>query len=131
MSVNTYRNNITRIQGQIADIKKKEASERKKEINLISKINDLSKRITKSRSALTSQSIQRQIDSKFKEKVRAQTKIADYQKQITNKQKQIDQNQNSLTRALDQEAKKRQNTELNFFKSKESYNRNELNSIKK
>jgi hypothetical protein len=131
MSVTTYRNNITRLQGQIADLKNKEASERKKEVDLISKINDLTKRLTTSKSSSTTQSLQRQIDSKLKDQVRIQSKFADYQKQAANKQKEIDRNQNSLTKAIDQETKKRQNAELNFLRTKESYNRNELNNIQR
>src|SRR5690606_14873818 len=94
-------------------------------------IYDLTKRLTTSKTGSTIQSIQRQIDSKLKDQVRIQSKISDYQKQTVNKQKEIDRNQNSLTKALDQETKKRQNAELNFLRTKESYNRNELNNIQR
>ncbi|WP_010520315.1 hypothetical protein [Aquimarina agarivorans] len=106
MSANTYRNNVSRLQGQIADLKKKEASERKKDVDLVSKINNLSKRISTTKSSTTIQSLQRQIESKLKEQVRFQSKIADIQKQIANKQKELDRNQTNLTRAIEKETKK-------------------------
>lgn len=131
MSTNTYRSNITRLQGQIADIKKKETAERKKEVDLLSKINNLSRQLTTSKSTSSIQSLQRQLETKSKEQVSIQTKITDFQKQIANKQKEIDRNQINLSRAVDQETKKRQNDELSFLRTKESYNRNELTNIQR
>lgn len=41
----TYRNNVNRIDAQIVDLLKKQAIEKKKEVDLNSKINDLTKMI--------------------------------------------------------------------------------------
>lgn len=130
MSSTTYRNNINRINGQIADLKKKQTAERKKEVDITSNINDLSRRITSTKSFSTIQNYQRQIDSKSKELIRAGEKVADYHKKITDKNKELTTNQTSLTRELDKETKKRQTTELNFLKEKERLNRSELNNIR-
>lgn len=129
MSSTTYRNNINRINGQIADLKKKQTSERKKEVDLTTKINDLTRKITTSKSTSTIQSYQRQIDNKSKDLIRASGKVADYHKKITDKNKELTRNQTSLTREIDKETKKRQTTELNFLKEKERLNRSELNNI--
>lgn len=130
MSTTTYRNNIARLQGQIADLKKKEATERKKEVNLSSKINELSRKISTSKSTSTIQSYQRQVESKSKEQVRIFEKLADIQKQLVQKQKELDRNQEQLSKGLIQETKKRQTDELNFLRTKESFNRNELSNIR-
>lgn len=129
MSSTTYRNNINRINGQIADLKKKQTAERKKEVDLTSKINDLTRKITTSKSTSTIQSYHRQIDSKSKDLIRASGKVADYHKKITDKNKELTRNQTSLTREIDKETKKRQTTELNFLKEKERLNRSELSNI--
>jgi len=130
MSSTTYRNNINRINGQIADLKKKQTAERKKEVDITSKINDLSRRIASSKSLSTIQSYQRQIDSKSKDLIRAGEKVADYHKKITDKNKELTRNQTSLTREVDKETKKRQTNELNFLKEKERLNRSELSNIR-
>lgn len=129
MSSTTYRNNINRINGQIADLKKKQTAERKKEVDLTSKINDLTRKLTTSKSTSTIQSYQRQIDSKSKDLIRASGKVADYHKKITDKNKELTRNQTSLTREIDKETKKRQTTELSFLKEKERLNRSELSNI--
>jgi hypothetical protein len=130
MSTTTYRNNITRLQGQIADLKKKEATERKKEVDLSSKVNDLSRKISNTKSVSTIQSYQKQIESKTKERAGVLGKIADYQKQVVQKQKEVEKNQVQLSKALNQENKKRQSDEINFLRTKESFNRNELSNIR-
>lgn len=130
MSSKTYRNNINRINGQIADLKKKQTAERKKEIDLNSKINDLSRKIASTKNLSTIQSYQRQIDSKSKELIRAGEKVADYHKKITDKNKELTRNQDNLTREIERETKKRQREELSFLKQKEQLNRSELNNIR-
>lgn len=60
---------------------------RKKEVDLISKINEFSRSATTSKNTTTIQSLHRQIESKSKEQVRIQMKIADIHKQIASKQK--------------------------------------------
>lgn len=130
MSSTTYRNNINRINGQIADLKKKQTAERKKEVDITSKIYDLSRRIASSKSLSTIQSYQRQIDSKSKDLIRAGQKVADYHKKITDKNKELTRNQTSLTKEVDKETKKRQTNELNFLKEKERLNRSELSNIR-
>lgn len=130
MSVSSYRNKVSQLNSQIADLMKKQTAERKKEVDLNSKINDLTKRMLSARSMSTAQSYQRQIDSKSKELIRISTKVADFEKKLADKRKELSRNQDNLTKALDSEAKKRQNQELNFLKEKERMNRSELSNIR-
>ena len=130
MSVSSYKNKVSQLNSQIADLMKKQTVERKKEVDLNSKINDLSKRMLSAKSISTAQSYQRQIDSKSKELIRVSTKVADFEKKLADKRKELSRNQDYLTKALDNEAKKRQNQELNFLKEKERINRSELSNIR-
>jgi hypothetical protein len=130
MSVSSYRNKVSQLNSQIADLMKKQTAERKKEVDLNSKINDLSKRMLSTKSISTAQSYQRQIDSKSKELIRVNTKVADFEKKLADKRKELSRNQDYLTKALDNETKKRQNQELNFLKEKERINRSELSNIR-
>jgi chromosome segregation ATPase len=130
MPVSSYRNKVSQLNSQIADLMKKQTAERKKEVDLNSKINDLSKRMLSTKSISTAQSYQRQIDSKSKELIRVNTKVADFEKKLADKRKELSRNQDYLTKALDNETKKRQNQELNFLKEKERINRSELSNIR-
>lgn len=130
MSSTTSRNNINRINGQIAGLKKSQITERKKEVDLTSKINELSRKIASTKNLSTIQSYQRQIDSKSKELIRASEKVADFHKKITDKNKELTRNQDSLTKEIEKETKKRQTSELDFLKKKEQLNRSELTNIR-
>jgi hypothetical protein len=130
MSVSSYRNKVSQLNSQIADLMKKQVAERKKEVDLNSKINDLSKRAFSSKNLSTVQSYQRQIDSKSKELIRVSTKIADFEKKLADKRKELSRNQDYLTKAVDNETKKRQSKELSFLKEKERINRSELSNIR-
>ena len=130
MSVSRYRNKVNQIHSQIADLMKKQVAERKKEVDLTSKINDLSKKLHSSKSLSTIQSYQRQIDNKSKEIIRVSTKVSDYENKLANKRKELSQNQDELRKAVDRESKKKQSQELNFLKEKEKINRSELSNIR-
>ncbi|SHI95165.1 hypothetical protein [Algibacter luteus] len=130
MSVSSYRNKVSQINSQIADLMKKQVAERKKEVDLNSKINDLSKRAFSTKNLSTIQSYQRQIDGKSKELIRISSKVADFEKKLADKRKELSRNQDYLTKAIDSETKKRQNQELNFLKEKERINRSELGNIR-
>ena len=130
MSVSNYRNKVSQINSQIADLMKKQVAERKKEVDLNSKINDLSKRAFSTKSLSTAQSYQRQIDSKSKELIRVSVKVADFEKKLADKRKELSRNQGYLTKAVDNETKKRQSQELSFLKEKERINRSELSNIR-
>ncbi len=130
MSVSSYRNKVSQLNSQIADLMKKQTAERKKEVDSNSKINDLTKRMLSAKNFSTAQSYQRQIDSKSKELIRISTKVADFEKKLADKRKELSRNQDYLTKALDSETKKRQNQELSFLKEKERINRSELNNIR-
>ena len=130
MSVSSYRNKINQTNSQIADLMKKQTDERKKEIDLNSKINDLYKKITSSKNISTAQSYQRQMEIKSKELIRINTKINDYEKKLADKRKELSTNQDYLTKAIENETKKRQSQELSFLKEKERINRSELNNIR-
>ena len=130
MSVSSYRNKVSQLNSQIADLMKKQTAERKKEVDLNSKINDLTKRMLSTKSISTAQSYQRQIDSKSKELIRVGTKVADFEKKLADKRKELSRIHDYLTKALENETKKRQNQELNFLKEKERINRSELSNIR-
>lgn len=130
MSSSTYRNNIIRINLAIADLLKKQAAVRKKEVDLNSKINGLSKKLVSAKTSSAIQNYQRQIDSKSKELIRAGEKVADYHKKIANKNKELSRNQDSLAKAIETEKNKIQSSELRFLKEKESLNRSEVNNIR-
>ncbi|UKM66625.1 hypothetical protein GSB9_03215 [Flavobacteriaceae bacterium GSB9] len=130
MSVSNYRNKVSQLNSQIADLMKKQVAERKKEVDLNSKINDLSKRVFSTKSLSTAQSYQRQIDSKSKELIRVSAKVADFEKKLADKRKELSRNQDYLTKAIDNENKKRQSQELSFLKEKERINRSELSNIR-
>ena len=130
MSVSSYRNKVSQLNSQIADLMKKQVAERKKEVDLNSKINGLSKRAFSSKNLSTVQSYQRQIDSKSKELIRVSAKVADFEKKLADKRKELSRNQDYLTKAVDNESKKRQSQELSFLKEKERINRSELSNIR-
>ncbi|WP_299671996.1 hypothetical protein [uncultured Polaribacter sp.] len=130
MSVSSYRNKVSQLNSQIADLMKKQVVERKKEVDLNSKINDLSKRAFSSKNLSTVKSYQRQIDSKSKELIRVSAKVADFEKKLADKRKELSRNQDYLTKAVDNETKKRQSQELSFLKEKERINRSELSNIR-
>lgn len=130
MSISNYRNKINQLNTQIADLMKKQTAERKKEVDLNSKINDLSKIAFSSKSISTIQSYQKQIDSKSKELIRVSIKVAGFEKKLADKRKELSRNQDYLSKAIDGETKKRQSKELNFLKEKERINRSELSNIR-
>lgn len=130
MSVSNYQNKINQLNSQIADLMKKQTVERKKQVDLNSKINDLSKKTLSTKNLSTAQNYQKQIETKSKELIRISTKIAEFEKKIADKRKELSQNQNYLTKAIDKETKKRHNQELNFLKEKERINRSELSNIR-
>jgi len=130
MSVSNYRNKVSQINSQIADLMKKQVAERKKEGDLNSKINDLSKKAFSSKNLSTIQSYQRQIDTKSKELNRVSAKVADFEKKLADKRKELSRNQDYLGKAIDTETKRRQSQELNFLKEKERINRSELSNIR-
>lgn len=130
MSSTTIRNNINLINSHIGELLKKQAGERKKEVDLNSKINDLHKRMISSSNQSTIQSYQRQIDTKSKELVRAQQGVANYHKKVTDKQKELARKQDQLTKELERESKKKQSEELKFLREKEKINKSELNNIR-
>src|SRR5690554_1267061 len=130
MSVSNYRNKVSQINSQIADLMKKQVAERKKEGDLNSKINDLSKKAFSSKNLSTIQSYQRQIDTKSKELNRVSAKVADFEKKLADKRKELSRNQDYLGKAIDTETKRRQSQELNFLKEKERINRSESSKIR-
>lgn len=50
--------------------------------------------------------------------MRVSTKVADFDKKLADKRKELSRNQDYLTKAADNEAKKRQSQELNFLKER-------------
>ncbi|MDM8162211.1 hypothetical protein QUH73_20525 [Labilibaculum sp. K2S] len=130
MSVSSYQNNINRLNQQIADLLKKQNAERKKQVDLSGKISDLSKKMLSTSSLSTAQSYQRQAQTKEKELVRVESKIGDSEKQLATKRKELFRNQENLKKALEQDDKKRRNTEKAHLREKESFNRQELNHVR-
>jgi glutamate synthase domain-containing protein 2 len=130
MSVSSYQNNINRLNQQIADLLKKQNAERKKQVDLSGRISDLSKKMLSTSSLSTAQSYQRQAQTKEKELVRIERKIGDFEKQLAAKRKELSRNQENLKKALDQDDKKRGDTEKAHLRVKGSFNRQELNHVR-
>ena len=129
MSVTTIRNTINRIKGDVVDLKKNQAKERKKELDIEGKINDLQIKIVKSKNLIAAQRFQKQIDAKSKELSRVSRKVIDYQIKITQKGKQLAKEQGKLSKELEKETKKSQNSELTFMRRKNQLNKSELGTI--
>lgn len=129
MSVTTIRNTINRINGDVVDLKKNQAKERKKELDIEGKINDLQIKIVKSKNLIAAQRFQKQIDAKSKELSRVSRKVIDYQIKITQKGKQLAKEQGKLSKELEKETKKSQNSELTFMRRKNQLNKSELGTI--
>src|SRR5699024_10620575 len=129
MSVTTIRNTINRIKGDVVDLKKNQAKERKKEMDIEVKINDLQIKIVKSKNLIAAQRFQKQIDAKSKELSRVSRKVIDYQIKITQKGKQLAKEQGKLLKELEKETKKSQNSELTFMRRKNQLNKSELGTI--
>ena len=129
MSVTTIRNTINRINGDVVDLKKNQAKERKKELDIEVKINDLQIKIVKSKNLIAAQRFQKQIDAKSKELSRVSRKVIDYQIKITQKGKQLAKEQGKLSKELEKETKKSQNSELTFMRRKNQLNKSELGTI--
>ncbi|HIX54712.1 MAG TPA: hypothetical protein H9853_06780 [Candidatus Sphingobacterium stercoripullorum] len=129
MSVTTIRNTINRIKGDVVDLKKNQAKERKKELDIEVKINDLQIKIVKSKNLIAAQRFQKQIDAKSKELSRVSRKVIDYQIKITQKGKQLAKEQGKLSKELEKETKKSQNSELTFMRRKNQLNKSELGTI--
>lgn len=129
MSVTTIRNTINRINGDVVDLKKNQAKERKKELDIEGKINDLQIKIVKSKNLIAAQRFQKQIDAKSKELSRVSRKVIDYQIKITQKGKQLAKEQGKLSKELEKETKKSQNSELIFMRRKNQLNKSELGTI--
>lgn len=130
MSVTTIRNTINRINGDVVDLKKNQAKERKKELDIEGKINDLQIKIVKSKNLIAAQRFQKQIDAKSKELSRVSRKVKDYQIKITQKGKQLAKEQGKLSKELEKETKKSQNSELTFMRRKNQLNKSELGTIR-
>ena len=129
MSVTTIRNTINRIKGDVVDLKKNQAKERKKELDIEVKISDLQIKIVKSKNLIAAQRFQKQIDAKSKELSRVSRKVIDYQIKITQKGKQLAKEQGKLSKELEKETKKSQNSELTFMRRKNQLNKSELGTI--
>lgn len=130
MSVTTISNTINRINGDVVDLKKNQAKERKKELDIEGKINDLQIKIVKSKNLIAAQRFQKQIDAKSKELSRVSRKVIDYQIKITQKGKQLAKEQGKLSKELEKETKKSQNSELIFMRRKNQLNKSELGTIR-
>ena len=111
------------------DLKKNQAKERKKELDIEVKINDLQIKIVKSKNLIAAQRFQKQIDAKSKELSRVSRKVIDYQIKITQKGKQLAKEQGKLSKELEKETKKSQNSELTFMRRKNQLNKSELGTI--
>lgn len=137
MSIQSQQTRISQIRKQIADLLKKENDEKKKQLNLSSKINDLTKRALNTKSLSTMQSYQRQSESKQKELIRVEKNIADLAKKLVTKRTELSRVEAQLQKEIDREDKKRADAEKKRFdaerkliKEREQANRNQLNQLR-
>lgn len=106
MSINTYRATVARLSKEIADLEKKVGDERKRIARLLGEINTIERSITRSTSAGTLQSKQRQIEAKHKSRAQADDKIADLSKKIAAKTAELHRTLKYLEDAKTREQKK-------------------------
>lgn len=137
MSIQTHQNKVNQVNKQIADLLKKENDEKKKQLNLNSKINDLSNKALKSKSLPTIQSYQRQVATKQKELLRFEKNLADIAKKLAAKRTELSKAENQLRKELEKDnkkkadlEKKRIDQEKKIIKEREQANRNQLSQLK-
>lgn len=137
MSIQTHQNKINQVNKQIADLLKKENDEKKKQLNINSKINDLTNKALKSKSLSTIQSYQRQSATKQKELLRVEKNLADIAKKLATKRTELTRAENQLRKELEKDnkkkaglEKKRIDQEKKIIKEREQANRNQLSQLK-
>ena len=137
MSIQTHQNKINQINKQIADLLKKENDEKKKQLNLSSKINDLTSKALKTKSLSTMQSYQRQSASKQKELLRVEKNLADIAKKLATKRTELTRAENQLRKEIEKENKKKADfdkkrfeQEKKIIKEREQANRNQLSQLR-
>ncbi|MBB36349.1 MAG: hypothetical protein CME88_09915 [Hirschia sp.] len=99
MSVQTDRSAVARIQGQIADLQKKDAAEQKKEADATQKANAAAESARKTKSVSIAQSKMRELDRYSKQAADAASKRAAISKQISQKTTELHRAQDRLSKA--------------------------------
>lgn len=137
MSIQTHQTKINQLSKQIADLLKKENDEKKKQLTINSKINDLTNRALKSKSLSTIQNYQRQSESKRKELLRVEKNLVDIAKKLSAKRTELTRSETQLRKELEKENKKKADSDKNRFdqerkliKEREQANRNQLSQLK-
>lgn len=137
MSIQTHQTKINQINKQTADLLKKENDEKKKQLNLSSKINDFTNKALRSKSLPTIQSYQRQSESKQKELLRVEKNLADIAKKLVTKRTELTRLETQLRKEIDKENKKkvdsdkkRFNQERKLIKARDQANKKQLSQLK-
>lgn len=137
MSINSIQTKINQLNKQIADLLKKENGEKKKQLNISSKIYDLNTRLLKATSTSSLQNYQRQSENKHKELLRIEKKIADISKQLATKRTELTRTQSQLQKELERENKKRSDidkkrieSEKKLIREREQSNRNQITQLR-
>lgn len=132
MDVNSYQNQVNRIESELAALYKKIADETKKELDKSKQITSIQNSITKSTTLSALQSKNRQIQGYQNEIFNCKTKIADYQKQIANKTSELGKKKLEVRKAEETVFKKQQKDQIDFQKKlQQDYQRqkSEMNTI--
>lgn len=98
MSISSLQSTVTRLQGQLADLRKKDAQEAKKEAEALAKANKAGIEASKSKSLSTIQSKLRSAETARKDASAAATKRASIANNITNKNTELMRAQTALSK---------------------------------
>lgn len=98
MSISSLQSTVTRLQGQLADLRKKDAQEAKKEAEALAKANKAGIEASKSKSLSTIQSKLRSAETARKEASAAATKRASIANNITSKNTELMRAQTALSK---------------------------------
>lgn len=136
MSIQSAQNKVNQVRKQVSDLLKKENAEKKKQLDIKVKINDLAKRSFNTKSVSTLQSNQRQINTKEKELLRFEKNIADLASKLATKKAELAKAETQLSKEIDKDVKKKNDLEKKRFdnerkimQQRESANRQEIQHL--
>lgn len=117
MSISSIISNINRLERDIANLKKQEATESSKELRIAKNIDSLSKQASNTSSTSSLNNKLNQIRSKQSELIRVEKKKADLARKINEKGKQLRNYQADLLKEQDRERKRQESDQLSFQRS--------------
>jgi len=111
MSVDSYRNRLSQLNRDKANLEKSLSREKDNIYRIRREINNIQRSITRNTSLSTLQSKQRQIESKERQLANYEKRVADYEKRIADKVSEIARTLQNLERTEDQENRRKEREE--------------------